>query len=56
MSYWTHVFAGIAEAEDALQVQENNITVEYLLMNFKAILNSSLEQIQVQVLVYVMYL
>jgi len=28
MSYWIHVFAGIAEAEDALQVEENNIKVE----------------------------
>jgi hypothetical protein len=28
MSYWIHVFAGIAEAGDALQDQGNNIKVE----------------------------
>jgi len=28
MSYWIHVFAGIAEAGDALQDEGNNIKVE----------------------------
>jgi len=28
MSYWIHVFVGIAEAGDALQEEGNNIKVE----------------------------
>jgi len=29
MSYWIHVFAGIAEAGDALQDEGNNIEVDF---------------------------